>query len=99
MLFALHMIDKPASLELRQRLRPAHRAHLDQIADRLAIAGPLLDEGGAMAGSLIVAEFADRAAVEDWLANEPFTVGGLYARVDIRPFRNVYPQRAGFAEV
>ncbi|WP_430420386.1 YciI family protein [Methylibium petroleiphilum] len=99
MLFALHMIDKPASLELRQRLRPAHRAHLDLIADRLAIAGPLLDEGGAMAGSLIVAEFADRAAVEDWLANEPFTVAGLYARVDIRPFRNVYPQRAGFAEV
>ena len=46
----------------------------------MAFAGPLLDDAGAMAGSLLVIDFADRAAALAWLAAEPFTRAGVYGR-------------------
>ena len=37
------------------------------VAERIAFAGPLLDDAGAMTGSLLVIDFADRAAALAWL--------------------------------
>jgi uncharacterized protein len=83
-LFVLHLLDKPASADLRQRVRPEHKAYLAQVADRIAFAGPLLhDDGDTMLGSLLVID-------------EPFTRTGLYAAVEIHAFVNLWPQRAGF---
>lgn len=97
MLFALHLLDKPGSAELRQRVRPEHKAYLTQVADRIAFAGPLLaDDGHTMVGSLLVIDFDSRDAVMAWLADEPFTRAGLYADVSIHAFANLWPQRAGF---
>jgi len=97
MLFALHLLDKPASADLRQRMRPEHKAYLAQAAERIAFAGPLLrDDGHTMVGSLLVIDFDSRDAVTAWLADEPFTRAGLYADVQIHAFANLWPQRAGF---
>ena len=49
-----------------------------------------------MAGSLLVIDFADRAAAEAWLRDEPFTRAGVYATSSVRAFRNLWPQRVGF---
>ena len=97
MIYALLLFDREGAAELRQRVRPQHKAYLAQVADRIAFAGPLLaDDGVTMVGSLLAIDFADRGAANAWLADEPFTRAGLYARCDIYPFVNLWPQRAGF---
>ncbi|HEX2547051.1 MAG TPA: YciI family protein [Ramlibacter sp.] len=97
MLYVFHLLDRPGSLALRQRMRPEHKAYLATVADRIAFAGPLLaDDGETMIGSLLVIDFPDRAAAERWQADEPFTVAGLYEKVSVLPFVNLWPQKAGF---
>jgi uncharacterized protein len=100
MLYALHLIDRADAGALRAQVRPAHKAYLARVADRIAFAGPLVDEDGeTMAGSLLVIDFADRAAAEAWLRDEPFTRAGVYATASVRAFRNLWPQRVGFVSV
>jgi len=97
MLYALHLIDRADAGALRAQVRPAHKAYLARVADRIAFAGPLVDEDGeTMAGSLLVIDFADRAAAEAWLRDEPFTRAGVYATSSVRAFHNLWPQRVGF---
>ena len=97
MIFAFHLIDRPGAGELRQRVRPEHKAYLGAVAERMAFAGPLTeDDGQTMIGSLLVIDFEDRAAAERWAADEPFTKSGLYQTVSILPFSNLWPQKAGF---
>lgn len=98
MIFVFHMIDHPDAAELRQRVRPEHKAYLAQVAERIAFAGPLTaDDGQTMIGSLLAIDFPDRAAAERWAAQEPFTRAGLYQTVSILPFTNLWPQKSGFA--
>ncbi|MEO8057301.1 MAG: YciI family protein [Burkholderiales bacterium] len=99
MLYALMLVDQPHSAALRARVRPEHKAYLGQVAERIAFAGPLLAEDGrTMLGSLLVIDFSDRAAALAWLEHEPFTQAGLYATTQVRAFRNLWPQKAGFPE-
>ena len=99
MLYAFVLTDRPGSAALRARVRPEHKAYLGQVAARIAFAGPLLaDDGQTMLGSLLVIDFADRAAALAWLAQEPFTRAGLYGETKVLAFRNLWPQCAGFAE-
>jgi len=91
------LIDRPDAAELRQRVRPEHKAYLTAVADRIAFAGPLTqDDGQTMLGSLLVIDFDDRAAAERWMADEPFTKAGLYQTASVLPFVNLWPQRTGF---
>lgn len=97
MIYVLHLLDRPDAAALRQRLRPEHKAYLATVADRIAFAGPLVqDDGQTMIGSLLAIDFPDRDAVQRWLADEPFTRAGLYASVAVHGFVNLWPQKAGF---
>jgi hypothetical protein len=97
MIYTFILVDKPAASELRQRMRPEHKAYLGDVADRIAFAGPLThDDGTTMIGSLLAIDFESRDAAHAWLANEPFTRAGLYASVSVHAFVNLWPQRAGF---
>lgn len=98
MIYVLRLLDKPDAAALRQRVRPAHKAYLGAVAERIAFAGPLThDDGVTMIGSLLAIEFDSRDAAHAWLADEPFTRAGLCAGVEIHAFVNLWPQRAGFA--
>jgi len=100
LIFVFHLIDRPDSAELRQRVRPEHKVYLAAMADRIAFAGPLTkDDGQTMLGSLLAIDFEDRAAAERWMADEPFTKAGLYETVSVLPFANLWPQKAGFPPV
>jgi uncharacterized protein YciI len=97
-IYAFILIDKPGAGELRQRVRPEHKAYLSAVADRMAFAGPFThDDGTTMIGSLLAIDFASRDAAQAWLAAEPFTQAGLYASTSIHAFVNLWPQKAGFA--
>ncbi|MBK1694945.1 hypothetical protein CKO09_09360 [Chromatium weissei] len=99
MLYAIIAVDFPDSLPLRQQARPAHLERLQalQNAGRLVLAGPhpAIDssEPGAagFSGSLVVAEFSDLAAAEDWAAADPYQVAGVYQHVTVKPFKQVFP--------
>ena len=64
---------------------------------RLLLAGPFPaidseDPGPAgFSGSLIVAEFADLAAAQDWADADPFVAAGVYREVEVKPFRKTLP--------
>ena len=97
MIYTFILIDKPDHAELRQRVRPEHKAYLAAVAERMAFAGPFTkDDGQTMLGSLLAIDFDSRDAAHAWLANEPFTKAGLYASTTIHAFVNLWPQRAGF---
>ncbi|MEM1138425.1 MAG: YciI family protein [Pseudomonadota bacterium] len=85
MLFCIHALDKPGSQDLRLATRQAHLDYAHGGAVKLG--GPLLDEAGEMVGSLIVIEAADLAAAKAWSADDPYTKAGLFAEVQIRPWR------------
>lgn len=96
MLYSFNLLDRPDSGALRQAVRPQHKAYLAQVAERIAVAGPLLaDDGQTMIGSLLVIDFPTRAAAQDWLAQEPFNLAGLYSERRVQAFSNLWPQNAG----
>lgn len=99
MWYLIHGIDHPNSLEGRKAARPAHLARLEALRDqgRLKLAGPLpaidAEEPGpaGFTGSVIVAEFASLQDARAWADADPYVAAGVYARVDIRPFKPVLP--------
>lgn len=97
MLYSFVLIDRPEAEALRQSTRPAHRAYLAEVQDRIAFAGPLFaDDGATVMGSLLVIDFDSRERAQAWLAQEPFMVVGLFGNVAVHAFTNLWPQRAGF---
>ena len=92
MLFAINALDKDDHLAVRQATREAHLAYLDTVRDKILLAGPVLsDDGASSIGSLIIIDLADRAAVDAFVAADPYTKAALFRRVDIAPFRQVIP--------
>lgn len=99
MFYALIGRDHPGTLEARLAARPAHleRLHALQAEGRLLLAGPLpaidsADPGPAgFVGSLVVAEFASLEAARTWADADPYVAAGVYAGVEIHPFRKVLP--------
>jgi uncharacterized protein YciI len=86
-LFMLACFDKPHSLELRMATREAHLGYVRENAVAVKLAGPMLDEADAMAGSLFILEVADRGAALAFNAADPYQMAGLFERVEARGFR------------
>lgn len=86
-LFAVHCLDKADALQVRLGAREAHLAYVRERLDQVKLAGPLLDDAGEMAGSLLILDVADKAAAEAFNAADPYTLAGLWQRVDVKPFK------------
>ena len=99
MLYMIHGTDTANSLDRRLAARPAHLERLKQLQNqgRLLLAGPLPavdsnDPGPAgFSGSLIVAEFDSLEVARAWADADPYVAAGVYARVEVSPFRKVLP--------
>jgi uncharacterized protein YciI len=89
MLFALICRDKPGALEIRKANREAHLAYAREHGG-VVFGGPMLDEDGAMIGSLLALEAEDRAGAEAFAANDPYARAGLFQSVEITGFRKVF---------
>ena|SRR5271166_1655242 len=97
MIYVFHLLDREGMRELRHQVRPAHRQYLAMVADRIAFAGPLLEEDGVtMCGSLLAIDFPSLADAQAWLKAEPFTNAGIYGTTSVHAFSNLWPQKAGF---
>ena len=76
--------------------RRRHRAdHLDFVAgeqEKIVYAGPLL-EGGRMVGSLFVFDLPDRAALDAYLARDPYFAEAIFETVEVYESRWMVPER------
>jgi len=91
--------DNENSLTLRLSVREQHLARLNILSEqgRLLIAGPCpaIDnenpgEAG-FTGSLIVADFDNFEAAQQWANEDPYIDAGVYKNVIIKPFKKVLP--------
>ncbi|AMK77960.1 MULTISPECIES: YciI family protein [Methylomonas] len=100
MLYAIIAEDVADSLSKRLAARPQHLQRLNILQDqgRLVLAGPhpAIDSDNpgdaGFSGSLIVAEFASRQEAQNWADADPYISAGVYARVTVKPFKQVFPQ-------
>ena len=98
MLYAIISEDVDDSLPLRQQARPDHLARLQALADegRLVLAGPhpATDSetpgDAGFTGSLVVARFDSLADAQTWADDDPYVAAGVYARVVVKPFKQVF---------
>lgn len=92
MLYAFHCLDRTDASQVRQANRKAHLAHLNTVADRILIAGPLLGaDEASMIGSLLVIDFDSRADADDFARNDPYAKAGLFSSVSVTPWKKVFP--------
>ena len=99
MLYAIIAKDQQNSLNQRLALRPAHLARIKILQDqgKLILAGPFpaidaIDPGlDSFSGSLIVAEFTSLDEAISWAHEDPFYTSGVYASVEVKPFRKTLP--------
>ena len=90
-LFVMIGHDAPDSKAKRPVHRPAHLEHLAPLAaaGRVPLAGPFTDGSG----SLIVLEADSLEAAWAIVARDPYVVNGVFNRVDVRPFLQVFPEQ------
>ena len=93
--FILLCRDKPGALDLRMETRPAHLEYFEKFGNKAILGGPLLDGEGKPKGSMLLIEAEDEAAAREVAANDPYARAGLFASVEVIPFRTVianYPR-------
>ena len=80
--------DKADALQTRMDNRAAHLAYIEE-TNVVEQAGPLLDAGGEMCGSLIILDVKDMAVAEDWAQNDPYARAGLFESVTLIEWKKV----------
>jgi hypothetical protein len=99
-LYAIISEDVEDSLGKRMAVRPTHINRLQELQDagRLLLAGPHpaidTDNPGdaGFTGSLVVAEFNDLEAAQQWADTDPYNNAGVYAKITVKPFKKVFPR-------
>jgi len=91
--------DKPNTLEERLAARPDHLKRLQALQEqgRLVVAGPCPaidspDPGPAgFTGSVVIAEFDSLEDAQAWAEVDPYVTAGVYAQVQVKPYKWVLP--------
>jgi uncharacterized protein len=90
MLFVIIGHDGPDGAALRPKIRPAHLDNLRPLVEqgKVVIAGPFTDG----TGSLIIVDLESEAEAVALAQSDPYTTGGVFQRVEVKPFRRVFPE-------
>lgn len=92
--YAIQTVDKPDHGHLRAELREKHLAYLTANKHKLLAAGALIDDDGTGGhGGILLVDTDDRAEAERFAAEDPFTLGGLFARVTVTRWRKAFFDR------
>lgn len=83
MYFLIKAYDGEGMLDKRMEVRPHHLEGMKKLGKQIICAGGLLDDEGRMKGSALVMEFSDRAALDDYLKNEPYVVEGVWRKIEV----------------
>lgn len=95
MFFHVRMHDYPVPRRTPE-VRTRHRQYLEQQAGHLIARGATQsDDGTSIRGSIFFVEFPDRAALDRFLADEPFTQAGVYMGTEVFRWNNALNRAAG----
>lgn len=77
------------AMNRRLKVRPQHLENIDVLkkSGEFLFGGAILDEAGNMIGSMIVYDFPDRKSLDEKLKEEVYITGGVWKKIDIKPFR------------
>ena len=77
------------ALDRRMAVREAHLCGAREMAaaGSMIVGGAILDDAGRMIGSSCIVEMPDRAAVDAWLAKDPYVTGRVWQKIEVHPFR------------
>ena len=89
MQFIVKAYDAGNVLEKRMAVRPRHLEGMKALGKQVICAGGLLDDAGRMKGSALVMEFENRAALDSYLASEPYVTEGVWEKIEIEPMNVV----------
>ena len=89
MQFLVKAYDGPNMLEKRMEVRPRHLEGMKAFGKKIIAAGGLLDEEGKMKGSALILEFPNRAALDEYLAGEPYVSEGVWQKIVVEPMNVV----------
>lgn len=90
MYFIILTTDKPNSAHMRQATRSAHLEYAKRFGEQIVAAGATLtDDGQVMTGSFLLVNMADRAAVDEFVRNDPYVKAGLFETFEIRRWLKV----------
>ena len=74
------------ALERRKAVREAHLENIESYGAKMIMgAATLSEEGGTMNGSVMMVDFPDRAAFDEWFNNEPYVTGKVWDQVEVIP--------------
>lgn len=90
MKFVILGFDGPDGEAKRRIHRPAHLAKMEPLdkAGRVVLAGPLTDK----TGSLIIIEAASLEEAGRFADEDPYTIHGVFERVEVHPFTQLFPK-------
>jgi len=90
MKFVILGTDGPEGAQKRPLYRPAHLQWLEEwvLQNKIILAGPLTDQ----TGSLIVVEADSLEEVQAFAKEDPYTIQGIFQKVTIHPFLQVFPE-------
>ncbi len=88
--FAIITNDKPDGAALRAELRAAHLDYLVAHQHLLLAAGGLLGDDDKASGSLLLVDTEDRKVAEEFLAGDPFSIGGLFESTRVVGWRKTF---------
>ena len=89
MQFMIKAYDGEGMLEKRMEVRPLHLEGMKKLGKHIVCAGGLLDDDGSMNGSVLIVDFPDRAALEEYLSSEPYVTEHGWKNVEIEVMKVV----------
>jgi uncharacterized protein YciI len=79
------------ALARRLKAREAHlkQARLMKEKGHLIEGGAILNNEGEMVGSTLYLRFDSREELDRWIANDPYVLGNVWIKVEVKPIRLV----------
>jgi uncharacterized protein YciI len=89
--YVIQTFDKPGHADIRTANRRVHLDYLEKHKGKLLAAGAVLnDDGSTGEGGVLIVDTEERQAAEEFIANDPFTKAGLFAKVTVTRWRKAF---------
>lgn len=82
-LYAIITTDRPDSHATRMGKLREHLTHVEQVIDRLCVAGPMRDADGAFTGSLLVVKADSPEDARAFIEQDPYFKADLWSDIRI----------------
>ena len=93
--WAIYCWDKPGMAETRRALLAQQKSYVKNFGERVIGYGHFIsDDGRDPLGTSFFMQLDDRAAADNFIADEPLNKAGVYQRVEIHRWSNSFGKRA-----